>query len=590
MINELVELAERIRSEKPSELSHDALKKEWVGIDCVITSEGKFLNFLCFDKIETLAEALPAKKGKARLLLDKCEEVLGVEGKAELLKDPSGDLKSSTEKKHQLFLAKLSKFENIPEIEPVRKFYGNSPEGLKAARERFFKDVPEKKRVENIAFRIQGTAKRIHEEGAVREALISFYEDTAMQDASEQLCSICGSNKYPVKDIPHGMIKRVPDGQSSGCALVSYNSAAFESYGQKGNYNSAICTHCGKAYVEGLNWLMTNGNELPAEGKKKPGFRYSNRKKISSDTAFVFWTRASVSTDILDLLETPTEDAIRKLLDAPHSGTMRGGIDNDRFFGITLSGAAARIAVRDWMEESIPQVNASLKRWFTDIAIFRCKTGDEEARVLHPGIGALVYASMRQSDSSDDVAGRIGALLWSAAIKQTVLPLRVLSVVIGRIRAEQGKITAERASLIKLFLNRNQVSSGGNPFMEKLDESNSNTPYLCGRLFAVLERLQYHAQGDVNAGIGERFFTSASSTPATAFGRLMKLSKQHLSKLKGEKPGLAVNIDKEIQSICAAIVSFPTTFRLEEQGAFALGYYHQRNSRNEKNIIQEGEK
>jgi CRISPR-associated protein Csd1 len=59
----------------------------------------------------------------------------------------------------------------------------------------------------------------------------------------------------------------------------------------------------------------------------------------------------------------------------------------------------------------------------------------------------------------------------------------------------------------------------------------------------------------------------------------MKLAKQHLTKLMGEKTGLAVNIDKEIQSILADVQSFPITLRLEEQGMFALGYYHQKNDR-----------
>ena len=232
MIKELVQLADRIRNENPSDLSHDALKKEWVGIDCVITAEGRFLNFQCFDKVETVAEALPSKKGKARLLLDKCEEVLGIEGKV-VNKEEISDIKSATAKKHELFSLKLQTYQAINEIECVRKFYSNFAEGVELARAGFLLQVPEKKRVENIAFRVQGGLKRIHEEKSVYGALIANYEAVMSQDPGSRSCSICGSNHYPVKDIPHGMIKRVPDGQSSGCALVSYNNSAFESYGQK---------------------------------------------------------------------------------------------------------------------------------------------------------------------------------------------------------------------------------------------------------------------------------------------------------------------------------------------------------------------
>ncbi len=117
--------------------------------------------------------------------------------------------------------------------------------------------------------------------------------------------------------------------------------------------------------------------------------------------------------------------------------------------------------------------------------------------------------------------------------------------------------------------------------MAELDESNRNVAYTCGRIFAVLESIQYHASGgNLNAGIRERFFSFASSMPATAFGRLMKLTQHHLSKIQGEKPGLAVNLDKKLQELMSRIEGsrFPAVFSLEDQASFAIGYYHQRQS------------
>ena len=112
---------------------------------------------------------------------------------------------------------------------------------------------------------------------------------------------------------------------------------------------------------------------------------------------------------------------------------------------------------------------------------------------------------------------------------------------------------------------------------EKMDGGNVNTAYICGRLFAVLEGIQRAALGkDINAGIRERFFSSASTTPASAFGRLMKNSSNHLSKLKGEKPGLFEFLDGELGLLFSKIDDFPAIFSLEEQGQFAIGYYHQK--------------
>ena len=113
---------------------------------------------------------------------------------------------------------------------------------------------------------------------------------------------------------------------------------------------------------------------------------------------------------------------------------------------------------------------------------------------------------------------------------------------------------------------------------EKMEDGYKPVAYVCGQIFAKLESIQYAALGDRNAGIRERYFTYAMTSPAAAFGRLFNLNSKHFTKLKSDKPGLAVTLDKELQELCKdiGINSFPATFALEEQGQFAIGYYHQR--------------
>ena len=122
---------------------------------------------------------------------------------------------------------------------------------------------------------------------------------------------------------------------------------------------------------------------------------------------------------------------------------------------------------------------------------------------------------------------------------------------------------------------------------EKLDPENKDTAYVSGKVFAVLESIQRAALGKTNAGIRERFFAAASTTPASAFGRLLKNAQNHLTKLKGEKPGLAVVLDKELQALVADINELPAIFSLEEQGQFAIGYYHQKNHQFNKPELKE---
>ncbi len=138
-------------------------------------------------------------------------------------------------------------------------------------------------------------------------------------------------------------------------------------------------------------------------------------------------------------------------------------------------------------------------------------------------------------------------------------------------------VTADRAALIKLILNRHK-KGGGFVITETIEEGNRPVAYVCGQIFAKLESIQYAALKDLNAGIRERYFTYAMTSPASAFGRIFNLNSKHFTKLKSDRPGLAVTLDKELQELCkdVDINGFPATFSLEQQGQFAIGYYHQR--------------
>lgn len=107
----------------------------------------------------------------------------------------------------------------------------------------------------------------------------------------------------------------------------------------------------------------------------------------------------------------------------------------------------------------------------------------------------------------------------------------------------------------------------------ELTESLTSPAYQCGRLMAVLAGVQEAALGDVGADVIQRYYAAASSTPALVFGRLIRGAQFHLGKLK---PGLAWWYEERIADICGRIgTSMPATLTLEEQGLFALGYYHQ---------------
>ena len=596
MIKELAEFGKRIRT------GHDALKDEPISIDLVINEDGSFDSFLVIEKLIRKAEALNSKKGKARLLLDKAEEVLSYSGvNPDIFEEEKTIVQKkaeiATSYKHQLFQTKLQLYKQLEILTPVFAFYfSNKSNGLDKAILAFETQVGEKERAGNIAFRVRDM--RLHEQPVVYDAIIEQFEKTQADQLNglKKVCSVCGSSDFPVVNQPHGLIKRIPDGQTAGCALVSYNEKAFESYNLKGNDNSSICTNCAKNYVEGLNWLLANGSEKLIEdkkGKTKSQFIYSNRKNFGGDTAMIYWTKEEESTDELNLLDNPDAGQVTNLIDSVTNAKVIGVkyIKTNQFYSCTLSGAAARIAIRDWIEISLEDYRKNIAKWFQDIAI----RAYGETRYIP--LYALAKAGHNTKSSNDPTNARVANQLWDAALRNSIPPLWILTAVLKRIRfvenSEDGEsketITPERAALIRFVLNRNN-KNGGTMIKEQNDANDKSPAIVCGKIFAVMENIQRAAQGkDLNAGIRERFFTSASTNPATAFGRLMKLSQNHISKLKHEKPGLAVLLDRQLQELCSLLDCFPALFSLEEQGQFALGYYHQKqqdyeNAKNNKEL------
>ncbi len=113
------------------------------------------------------------------------------------------------------------------------------------------------------------------------------------------------------------------------------------------------------------------------------------------------------------------------------------------------------------------------------------------------------------------------------------------------------------------------------------DTTNTSPGYLLGRLFAVLERTQEESArpSTLNSTIRDNFYGGASGTPVAVFPLLMKLKNYHISKLSKDRKGEAVNLEKlfgEIMGKLDADGAFPTHLSLQEQGRFAVGYYHQR--------------
>jgi CRISPR-associated protein Csd1 len=107
-----------------------------------------------------------------------------------------------------------------------------------------------------------------------------------------------------------------------------------------------------------------------------------------------------------------------------------------------------------------------------------------------------------------------------------------------------------------------------------LEHERTDPGYVAGRLFAILEKIQTDsAGGDLSETIKDRYFASASGTPARVFPGLIRVGRHHLTKMD---PRLKTYFEKRIGEVVAKLQLFPSHLNLEDQGLFAIGYFHQR--------------
>lgn len=424
-----------------------------------------------------------------------------------------------------------------------------------------------------------------------REAVKGFWRQKHAARAARKLgsrpreaqCLACGRVAPPHRG--HGKIKGVPGANSAGASLISADAVAFESLGLRKSATSPVCADCAEAYTRALGWLLSNDRTRYRDG--------------DGGVAYVFWTREPVEFDPMVIVQ-PDPDNVRKLLESPYRPGHRNALaasDPNAFYALSLTGVGGRVMVRDWIEETVPTVCEHLAEWFADIAIVldRPLYSDPSSKTVREGGGPgsvwnawplqqLVRAAGRRQERGHEVSGRVSSALFRAAVLGQCPGEDVLSAVVRRIRAEAA-VRPARAALLRLTINRLAgreapgAHQGGITMSERLDTAQANLGYRCGRLLCILARLQYLALGKTNATIVDSYYGAASTTPASVFGRLIHLAQAHLGKLgAADRSGVATNIRKDIEEIIEQpepMMEFPLQLSLQDQGRFALGFYHQ---------------
>ena len=539
-------------------LTRKGLEQKEIGYLIVIDKDGSFIRIESRMKDKKTAQTFvvlqtikrSGKKYVPNHLWDNYEYVIG------------GSNESS--KKNRTFINMIETFKertiNDSYLDAISKFYKNNDvieETIK--NDPLYEEM--RKSNKNISFLLQGEYKIAAEDKAVWNLVLN-QNDVGIN----RTCLITGQNNSIAR--LHTTIKLTKD---TG-PLVSFKTdRGYDSYGKEQGYNAQISENAEFAYTTALNAMLQKG---------------SHNKFSVGNRTFVFWASSNAKAaeqaeeslfDLLGFTDEEQDDPnakinqVRKVFTSIYSGTMKTSLD-DRFYILGLAPNSARIAVVYWSECSLKEFAGTILRHFNDMEIIDTRK-DRKPYMGIKDMLAAVSLNGKQSEATPNLPEAVVKSIFQG----TPYPFTLFSACIRRIIAESGNkdknaIRIARMAIIKAYLNR--INDNNKKIDTMLDKSNTNQGYLCGRLFAVLDKIQEDANGI--SSIRERYMNAASATPASVFATILNLSSHHMEKLANESRRIFYEkIKQEIIDKIPA-TGFPAHLDLQDQGRFFIGYYHQR--------------
>ena len=543
------------------------MEEKEIGFLIVLSPKGEFLRF----------EDCRTGKDHARLYLVKKHVGRSSAAVANYLYDNSAYVLGYSDKsngKEQLYFDTFkTQIEDIAEAFPdsneilaVKAFYDNSREEIiqTVSQDPLWEDIKKNlsKKYSTFSFRIEGDSRIVAEKKEILQL-----EEKDSSDAT--FCLVSGEYGVPVDTTTATMI---PGSQATAKLVAFQVNSGYDSYGKSKCGNAPISEEAEFAYTTALNSMLQKG---------------SRNKFMLGTRTFVFWAannnEASMETeeslfDLLGFSEEANDDPnanlmkVRKVFESIYSGMLKTGLD-DKFYILGLAPNSARIAVVYWSETTLKDFAEKILRHFSDMEIHDTRKDKKP----YMGIREII-SSVTLGGKMSDATPNLPEAVVKSIFQGLPYPQTLYSACLRRIRAEQ-KLTITRAAIIKAYLNRQSNNNKKIDIM--LDKDNNNQGYLCGRLFAVLENLQFAANGQDS--IRSSYMNAASTTPSTVFSTILKLSNNHYGKLAKDKKGLANFFDNQKKEIMAMLQEFPATLELNDQGRFFLGYYHQKNYKENNN-------
>lgn len=417
----------------------------------------------------------------------------------------------------------------------------------------------------------------------------SIKERKQKKESGGMLCFLSGEVIQPEATQEKIRGLSIIGGQPAGSTLVSFDKEAFTSYGLEQSANASMSAQAVSTYVGALDHLIKNAPR-PLAG-----------------TMFLHWYKEAIPdeddcfSELYSSEGKAEEKAADNLVESVYSADREGKRDaviGNRYYILLVSASGGRVMIRDYIEGEYAQLYNRVNSWFEDNRLIS-QTGKGLTKNQKMFTMLCRLLSFRSGENIKDLIGRIDKELSSVAhsvlqsiIKDTKLPDCVAARALIYIKSKMQQADEDDSKqfvnldpiacgLLKAWYNRRQksLSEGGIYKMSnELDTKNMSPAYLAGRMMAVLAEIQRKANEgkELNAGIIDRYYTSASNSPALVIGRLVDLAQHHLANIKNRYD--VERFEKILSEISVNLATnnLPKTLSLEGKTEFALGFYYQK--------------
>lgn len=456
-----------------------------------------------------------------------------------------------------------------------------------------------------VAFRFDG--EFIH----LSVAAASYWTQVSTERKSSGatgLCLVCGQLGHLVDTFPRqvtaGLVPAAgfdPDSRSknrpqpNAVSLASMNKVSMGYELSTQLTHSPICTTCAEASVAGFDHLLRSRDHTRRVGDTaitwwlldaEPGTPAPIELVFAPDEAAIDALLAATSTatspDARQLVKTAGT-----ILDSPRLGREPGRVNTGIFCAAAVSANKTRLILRDWIDLPLPTAARAVTEWFLDHSVLDPWTNRTRRYSLYR-LALACGRWSRQHNSylplGDPRAHRplsVQRDLLTAALHTARPPATLAHHLVQRLRADQH-LDGTRQALLKLLLTRTLFP--GKEITMTLDDTDNSPAYLAGRLFAVLESLQFTAtrldnkNKKLNTTLADRYLSAASTSPARVMPELLRGSQAHLKKLRSRsRDGLAVHYAKQRDDLSGRITPMPMALNLPDQCMWFKGYADQRN-------------